>query len=370
MNAAWRRAVRAPVAVLAACVLVAIVAPMRTLADGDLAVGSPAVTVAGVALLRVAPGYDAEVAGELPPGTQVTPVAGPMAATDGSLWYEVDAGGYLPASALAPAPAGDGESAPPDAVSAATGAAPEPAAAPIAASPTVIAIAYVVEPGGATCYAEMDVASAELGTIPEGNAVDVVGETAGEWQPVLCGGTPGYVFVGSLAWEPPVADGTGATPAGDVAVSDAGGRGEAGEADRGDGGGNGGGGGAGSVSGRDVADFALKYVGHPYVHAGDGPRAFDCSGFTMFVARETLGIDITHDMFVQYDMGTKVDRNDLRPGDFVFFQNTFRRGLSHVGIYVGDGQFVHAENESTGVVVSDLNSDYYDPRWYGAVRYT
>ena len=88
----------------------------------------------------------------------------------------------------------------------------------------------------------------------------------------------------------------------------------------------------------------------------------------MFVIHNTLGIDIPHDMFVQYQMGRSVSRDALQPGDLVFFANTFRPGLSHVGIYIGGGQFVHSENESTGVVVSDLNSDYYGSRWAGGTR--
>jgi cell wall-associated NlpC family hydrolase len=123
-------------------------------------------------------------------------------------------------------------------------------------------------------------------------------------------------------------------------------------------------------SGNEIVDFAMRYEGARYVYAGDGPRAFDCSGFTMFVIQKTLGIDITHDMAVQYEMGSHVRRNGLQPGDLVFFKNTYQHGLSHTGIYIGDGQFIHAENESTGVRISDLDSDYYSSRWYGAARFT
>jgi cell wall-associated NlpC family hydrolase len=69
-------------------------------------------------------------------------------------------------------------------------------------------------------------------------------------------------------------------------------------------------------------------------------------------------------------MGSHVRRNGLQPGDLVFFKNTYQHGLSHTGIYIGDGQFIHAENESTGVRISDLDSDYYSSRWYGAARFT
>jgi cell wall-associated NlpC family hydrolase len=73
-------------------------------------------------------------------------------------------------------------------------------------------------------------------------------------------------------------------------------------------------------------------------------------------------------MFQQVQDGSPVSRSDLQPGDLVFFDDTFRNGLSHVGIYIGNGQFVHAENESTGVVISDLDSDYYSSRFYAARR--
>jgi cell wall-associated NlpC family hydrolase len=69
-------------------------------------------------------------------------------------------------------------------------------------------------------------------------------------------------------------------------------------------------------------------------------------------------------------MGQPVPRKALQPGDLVFFANTLRRGMSHTGIYIGGGKFIDAENESTGVTVSDLNSDYYRSRYYGAVRFT
>ena len=99
--------------------------------------------------------------------------------------------------------------------------------------------------------------------------------------------------------------------------------------------------------GEQIVDFALQFQGYPYVYAGEGPYAFDCSGFTMFVIHNTLGIDIPHDMRVQYQMGRPVSRDELQPGDEVFFQNTFQPGMSHTGIYIGGGQFIHAETESS-----------------------
>jgi cell wall-associated NlpC family hydrolase len=214
-----------------------------------------------------------------------------------------------------------------------------------------IATAYIAGTGGdgAACLAAPDWGAAPLTVLGEGEAVAVRAQTIGEWQPVNCAGAGGYVNASLIAWTQMAAS----------EESNDGGRRER-EGGR-----------SGKASGGNaIVDFAMRYEGNPYVYAGEGPRAFDCSGFTMFVIQKTLGIDITHDMFVQYDMGSQVGRNALQPGDLVFFKNTFRRGLSHTGIYIGGGQFIHAENESTGVRISDLDSDYYSSRWYGAVRYS
>jgi cell wall-associated NlpC family hydrolase len=88
------------------------------------------------------------------------------------------------------------------------------------------------------------------------------------------------------------------------------------------------------------------------------------------VVRNVLGRDIGTGLWTQTVAGSPVSRSSLQPGDLVFFQNTYKAGLSHVGIYIGNGQFVHAENENTGVRVSLLSSTYYSSRWYGAVRLT
>ena len=120
--------------------------------------------------------------------------------------------------------------------------------------------------------------------------------------------------------------------------------------------------------GNAIVLFAVGYVGYPYAWAGDTPAGFDCSGFTQFVVLNTLGINIGHAIEGQPGAGAWVEWGTWQPGDLVFFQNTYRAGLSHVGIYIGEGLFVHAENEGTGVLVSSMYSDYYGPRYWGAVR--
>ncbi|MCA9833155.1 MAG: C40 family peptidase [Thermomicrobiales bacterium] len=125
---------------------------------------------------------------------------------------------------------------------------------------------------------------------------------------------------------------------------------------------------SGTSTGNAIVNYAMRYIGYPYVWATHGPASFDCSGFTYWVIKNVLGKDIGAGTWTQVAAGTSVSKSNLQPGDLVFFQNTYTAGLSHVGIYIGNGQFIHAQNESTGVVVSDLNSSYYGPRWYGAVR--
>jgi cell wall-associated NlpC family hydrolase len=213
-----------------------------------------------------------------------------------------------------------------------------------------IATAYIAGTGGdgAPCLTAPDWGAATLAVLGEGEAVPVRAETMGEWQPVDCAGAGGYVHVALITWTP-------VGPSDPVAVG-----GELPEGKAGNG---------GEAVGEQIVSFALQFEGYPYVYAGEGPYAFDCSGFTMFVIHNTLGIDIPHDMRVQYQMGRQVSREELQPGDLVFFANTLHPGMSHDGIYIGGGQFIHAETESSGVRISDLDAEYYSSRWYGAVRF-
>jgi peptidoglycan endopeptidase LytE len=125
--------------------------------------------------------------------------------------------------------------------------------------------------------------------------------------------------------------------------------------------------GDGSAGSR-VAALAQKYVGHRYVWGGHSPDGFDCTGFTWYVYREA-GITIPlHDLQGQMDTGQKVEKDQLQPGDLLFFQNTYKEGLSHVGIYLGDGRFINAETEKTGVQVRALSEQYWESRYLGASR--
>ena len=74
------------------------------------------------------------------------------------------------------------------------------------------------------------------------------------------------------------------------------------------------------------------------------------------------------DIWSQWDSGPHVARDQLQPGDLVFFQNTYMEGLSHNGIYIGNGEFVNAVDEESGVAISKLSSPYWTEHWYGATR--
>jgi uncharacterized protein YgiM (DUF1202 family) len=114
-----------------------------------------------------------------------------------------------------------------------------------------------------------------------------------------------------------------------------------------------------------VAD-AKKLLGIPYVWGGTTTKGFDCSGFVQYVLKQN-GISMPRTTTEQYQIGTYVTKSDLLPGDLVFLQNTYRAGISHVGIYIGDGKMIHASS-SKGVVTSDLSSSYYTQHYYGSRR--
>lgn len=113
-----------------------------------------------------------------------------------------------------------------------------------------------------------------------------------------------------------------------------------------------------------VLTTAFRMLGVPYVFGGTTPRGFDCSGFVQYCFR-SAGIELPRTCDVQIYSGKPIKPSELRRGDLVFF-TTYEPGASHVGIYLGDGNFIHAGGRA--VKISPVFTDYYGSRWYGACR--
>jgi cell wall-associated NlpC family hydrolase len=123
---------------------------------------------------------------------------------------------------------------------------------------------------------------------------------------------------------------------------------------------------AGGGGGGLVAN-AMKYLGYRYVFGGTSPSGFDCSGFVYYI-HNVSGSPIGRGMWQQYNGGSHIPISQLQPGDTVFFANTYMPGLSHDGIYIGNGQFIHANDERTGVTISSMNTGYWTSHYVGATR--
>lgn len=120
--------------------------------------------------------------------------------------------------------------------------------------------------------------------------------------------------------------------------------------------------------GQSLASRGLALQGSPYIRGASSPNSgFDCSGLVYYLLR-SRGYNPPRTSSDYGSYGTAVPAGHLQPGDIVLFANTYRAGISHVGIYVGDNKFVHAANPGKGVCVSSLNDSYYGSHYYGARR--
>lgn len=290
--------------------------------------------------LRAAPGLDAEIVLSIPEATDLEVVDGPLTLDDGAAWYDVLAlvdgdwfAGWVSADFVEPAASlgiadryyqvasndelifADTTMSPADSAEAARD----------------VPIAVWAGGDGLLLRDEPSMDAEPLIGIPDGALVDVLSpnyiDDAGvAWSRVRYAGVVGYTLASGYE--------TGDWPSA-----------------------------AASEAGQTIVDTALAYVGIPYVWGGTDLDGFDCSGFTWWVLSEDLGYDIGRSMEEQIATGLPVSRDDLEPGDVIYFQNTYQWGVSHVGFYLGDGLFVSATGQYDAVGVSSL----YDPYW--AARY-
>ncbi len=116
-----------------------------------------------------------------------------------------------------------------------------------------------------------------------------------------------------------------------------------------------------------IIKTAKSYQGIPYVWGGASPSGFDCSGFIYYVMQKN-GITVPRTSSQQYyNAGTWVSKSNLKRGDLVFF-TTYKAGPSHVGIYIGNNQFIHASSGSGKIIISSMSNPYFAQRYIGAKR--
>ena len=110
------------------------------------------------------------------------------------------------------------------------------------------------------------------------------------------------------------------------------------------------------VTGEDIVNCAKKYLGYDYVYGGSSPKTgFDCSGFTYYVYKQ-FGYTLSRSSKAQANNGTKVEKENLKPGDLVIYKNSSLTAIGHVGIYIGNNKMIHASEPGVGVVITDIDS--------------
>ena len=199
---------------------------------------------------------------------------------------------------------------------------------------TSLSIKYVtasslnVRKGASTSYSV-------IGTLSKGTKVEVI-STSNGWSKIKYNGSVGYVSSKYLS-NSIVEDNTTASPSATV--------------DK-------------------VISLAKSLLGKPYVWAAEGPNSFDCSGYTYYVFKKAANTVIPRTSAAQSKYGTYVSKSNIKIGDLVFFDTSGVNdgNVSHVGIYIGNNEFIHCSSSKGKVVISQLNSSYYSKAYVNARR--
>ncbi|HBR07450.1 MAG TPA: hypothetical protein DD735_00980 [Clostridiales bacterium] len=125
--------------------------------------------------------------------------------------------------------------------------------------------------------------------------------------------------------------------------------------------------GTGTGTGQDIVDYAMTFLGVPYVYGGTSPSGFDCSGLVYYCYKH-YGYTVNRTAAGLAYSGTAVSSSELAPGDVILFTSQGGSYIGHTGIYIGDGQFIHAPHTGDVVKISSLSSDYYTTNYWGARR--
>jgi len=376
--------------------------PGGTPDPGSTLTGSGSPRVSGTngrgARLRATPSLNGAIVTLIPEGAEVT-VTGANVTAEGYAWVPVTylalsgwvASGLLAAEAVSPAPAAPPTPTPTIVPVAAPppSAPPAPPTAPPPPAPTAVPVAPTPAPastpsggvgltvGGNATIVDTDGFSLRIRAKPGLDAPivsfappgAVVAVTAGPqndstgapWWGVTYGGSGGWVLgeylapVSGTTAAPPAptappapASNTrpapSATPSPATTPASTGGRGQA------------------------IAATALRYLGVPYVYGGTTPSGWDCSGFVGYIYQAAAGITLPRTTAQQYRVGTTISAAQVQAGDIVFFADTFGPGITHNGIALGDGRFIHARSEGYGTTISSLSDPYWSGHFAGAQR--
>ncbi|MDO5517182.1 MAG: C40 family peptidase [Clostridium sp.] len=117
----------------------------------------------------------------------------------------------------------------------------------------------------------------------------------------------------------------------------------------------------------EIVQNSYNFLGNSYVYGAEGPSCFDCSGFVQYLFN-SYGFNLSRTTYDQINDGEPVDKADLEEGDLVFFKSYNEYAPTHVGIYIGDGNFIHASSGKGYVTISSLNNQYYTDNYWASRR--
>lgn len=210
--------------------------------------------------------------------------------------------------------------------------------------PAVNKAGYISSNASAHFRSGPSTSSQSLGKLPKNTKITITGEENG-WYKVSYNGKEGYISKSLVTeGEPPATTSSRSQEEPRSATTT-----------------------TAQASSNNVVQVAESYAGSRYVSGGSSPSGFDCSGFTQYVYGK-CGVTLSRTSYTQATQGTAVNKSELQPGDLLLFHYYGNSSIGHVGIYVGNGKFIHAANSNRGVVYDSIESGYYADNYAGARR--